>query len=135
MVSELVPNGLKSNTTTTPASTLDLHRLAVLESIGDPDFVRELLQDFMRNFELTLVALQDCMRDKNTESVALLCHSTRSSAANVGASCLAAACVRLEDQATKFPLDSIAHQALVDEICAHAPALRVAVAVYRPHQV
>ncbi len=109
--------------------TLSESRLAVLSEIGGPEFIADLLQDFIRNFEIALVELDDCMLNQDAKRVAYLCHSTRTSALNVGATSLAIACKQVEDWITQSPINWASAKSLINEIKVQAPALRTAISL------
>ena len=110
-------------------TVLNEDRLLLLEETGGAEFVADVLQDFMRNFELALVELNDCVRDEDAKRIAYLCHSIRSSSANVGATLLSVACKELEDLVTESPVKWKGAKTLLDEIFVQAPALRAAVSL------
>ena len=114
-------------TSVSQPAVLDKTRLLILEETGGSDFVADVLQDFMRNFELALVELKNCLKDKDAKRIAYLCHSIRSSSANVGATSLISAYKHLEVLVMRSNINWMAAELLVNEIIVQAPSLRAAV--------
>ncbi len=116
-----------ASTRVAKSAPLDTARLLVLEEAGGSEFVADILQDFMRNFELALIEFKDCARDENAKRIAYLCHSIRSSGANVGATLLTSVYKQLEDLVSTKPVDWNQAKSLIDEIFVQAPLIRSAV--------
>ncbi len=110
-------------------TALDENRIVVLKEIGGSEFVADVLQDFMQNFEQSLKELKESLNEKDIKRISFICHSIRSSSANVGASLLYLACKKLEDLITLAPVDWTIAKSLCDGILAQAPALRTAVSL------
>jgi len=69
------------------------------ETVGDREFVAELIDDFLAELPAQLAALRAACSEGNAEPLHRIAHTLKSNAATFGAEGLASACLELEQSA------------------------------------
>ena len=81
------------------ARALDLALARLEETVGDPEFVAELIGDFLDGLPGQLEALRGAGQSGDSEQVHRIAHTLKSNASTFGAERLARACRELESAA------------------------------------
>jgi HPt (histidine-containing phosphotransfer) domain-containing protein len=82
-----------------PLNTARLAELDELEIEGEPSLVVELIDDFLRSAQATIVALRSALASGAHVDVQRAAHSLKGSSLNIGADGLARICAELESGA------------------------------------
>lgn len=102
---ELEASGHDADAAAMPALAAALAQLE--ETVGDREFVAELIGDFLEGLPAQLTALQEASSDGDAEELHRVAHTLKSNAATFGAEGLADACRELEQAArTTEPADA-----------------------------
>lgn len=94
---KLEASGHRANTAAALAVDAALAQLE--ETVGDREFVAELIDDFLAELPAQLAALQTASSEGDAELVHRIAHTLKSNAATFGAEALASACRELEQSA------------------------------------
>jgi HPt (histidine-containing phosphotransfer) domain-containing protein len=95
--------------------------LAILEeTVGDREFVAELIGDFLAGLPAQLAALHAACAEGDREGQSRIAHTLKSNAATFGADALAGACRELEHLPSTGGADAHALIARVEEAAARA---------------
>jgi HPt (histidine-containing phosphotransfer) domain-containing protein len=108
---------MEESQTAAPLDRSDLEQV----SLGDAEFEREILHDFLTGSAELVASLADAVASGDGEQMRRAAHSLKGSCWTVGAKPLGSACERLELDASAGRLDAAAH--LLSEIGEHLARL------------
>jgi HPt (histidine-containing phosphotransfer) domain-containing protein len=123
---ELEASGHDADAAAMPA--LDAALVQLEETVGDREFVAELIGDFLDGLPAQLGAMREASSNGDAEELHRVAHTLKSNAATFGAEALAEACRQLEQAARAAePADARELVARVEaEVARSAPALAAA---------
>ncbi len=81
------------------AQVQDLRELAA--ATGDPDFFRDLVDQYLDQAASQLAELQEAATQRDTSVLKAVAHSLKGASATIGATEVASACVALEEAAAR----------------------------------